>query len=63
MHCIPPLCLSYETTSRPRSNPYAQERSLDRIIGGLFMLDLLYIAIGLAGFAVCIGYVRLCEFL
>jgi hypothetical protein len=30
---------------------------------GLSMLDLLYIAIGLAGFAVCVGYVRLCEFL
>lgn len=27
------------------------------------MFDLLFVAIGIAGFAVCLGYVRLCEFL
>lgn len=58
-----PLWLSYDIAHRPRSNPYAAKSTVGGSSKGLSMLDLLYVAIDLAGFAVCLGYVRLCEFL
>jgi hypothetical protein len=29
--------------------------------GGIAMYDVLFVALGIAGFAVCVGYVYLCD--